>query len=63
MQLRADLENERQTKLLKKKKEREDALIVIKENEEEKKKRMAEKEHQRLQQIKLMEQYEKILDD
>ena len=63
MKLRADLEREKQNKLMKRKKEREEALIVIRENEEEKKKRMAQKEQQRLDQIRLMEEYEKSQDD
>lgn len=56
-QLKKDIEKEHRMKAEKKRKQKEDALKIIELNEQEKVKRMAEKEKDRIYQVKLIEEY------
>ena len=60
--LQVEIEQEKVEKIQKRKKERDEAQKIIKANEEEKKKRVALKEAEKMEQIKLMEDYNRILD-
>lgn len=60
--LKKDIETEQKMKIEKRQKEKEDAWKIIKQNDGIREKRMAEREHERLAQVRLIEEYNKTLD-
>ena len=62
-QLQAAIEKERADKKAKRALERQQAWVVIKDNEEEKRKRLQDRETEKLQAIKLQEDYGKLMDE